>query len=182
MLGFVVSAASSWPESLLSLCSVGVRFMHFLSSRSVSLSVRRHFKCLCTARPLSFRAAIPPTQACSVTQHRSLLGHNRESGGVGRRLCGSRCIESMNDMCRSNGIFHGFSVLVGSLADHFCFTGLWGPFLIFLLKRSLKTTPNDSTVVRLLPAQKCGNKSTPRLLKFSLRPPSRDTWHAVEQM
>ena len=96
VLGFVFSATSSWPESLVAVLvrrAIHVFFVVALCSPPPQMFVHRDL-----ARPLSFRAATPSTQACSVTRHLSLLGHNRESGGVGRRLCGRDCM--VYDVCR----------------------------------------------------------------------------------
>ena len=96
VLGFVFSAASSWPESLIAV--LGRRAIHVFFVVALCAPPPQMFVHRDLARPLSFRAATPHKQACSVTQHLSLLGHNRESGGVGGRLCGRDCI--VYDVCR----------------------------------------------------------------------------------
>ena len=99
VLGFVFSATSSWPESLVAV--LVRRAIHVFCRRSLFAATSN----VCAPRPstpsLLRRAATPPTQACSVTRHLSVLGHNRESGGGGRRLCGRDCMVS--DVCRENG-------------------------------------------------------------------------------
>ena len=113
-------------RELFSMSLIGVRFTFGVLVFTLCAPPPQMFVHRDLARPLSFRAATTRTQACSVTQHLSLLGHNRKSGGVGCRLCERDCIVS--DVCRLNGKIHAFSVLVGPLAadrgvwaDHFPF-------------------------------------------------------------
>ena len=111
VLGFVFSATSSWPESLVAV--LVRRAIHVFCRRSLFAAISN----VCAPRP-----STPPLLQSRNTPHKgmqrnaaSLLGHNRESEGFGRRLCGRDCI--VYDVCRLNGKIHGFSVLVGSFAS-----------------------------------------------------------------